>query len=224
MPGWGMADMVAGTGVDEPNRFPCSVQKVKFCMPPDTMPFDTALTDLGNLAVVGPAAIVCWYWLLRRWDVSIAWRFLCAFAATFAAVCGLKVVSRMVGDSLVGTPFALSTGAPSGHMAMTTLVYGGMAVLLLRLDRSPISLLAAVFIAITLIGVGVTRVILQAHTPADVVIGFGLGCASAAWVCWGARPTSSRPARHTVELLAALVATVILMHLSGFRLDSAKFI
>src|ERR1700733_2864996 len=134
----GMADTVAGTDLDEPSPFPRIVPKVNACMPPDAMPFDTALTDLGNLAVVGPAAIVCWYWLLRRWDVAIALRFLWAFTATFAAVCGLKVISRLVGDSLVGTPFALSTGAPSGHMAMTTLVYGGMAVLLLRLDRSPI--------------------------------------------------------------------------------------
>jgi membrane-associated phospholipid phosphatase len=190
----------------------------------DTMPFDTALTDLGNIAVVGPVAIVCWIWLLRRWDAVIATRFFFAFVATFLAICGLKAVSRWVGGSMTGTPFELSAGAPSGHMAMTTLVYGGMAVLLLRLRRSPISMLAAACSMVILIGVGVTRVILQAHTPADVAVGFALGCASAAWVCRGAQSSSDRPARHSIELLAAVIVTVLLMHLSGFRLDSAKFI
>ncbi len=193
-------------------------------MLPDTMAFDVALTDLGNLAVVGPAAIVCWFWLLRRWDTATALRFLFAFVATFVAISGLKVASRWTGGGFAGTPFELSTGAPSGHMAMTTLVYGGMAVLLLRLRRSRISLVAAAFSIFTLIGVAVTRVILQAHTPADVAVGFAVGCVSAAWVCRGAASSSNRPVQHTIELLAALAVTVLLMHLSGFRLDSAKFI
>jgi membrane-associated phospholipid phosphatase len=194
-------------------------------MPVDPIPpFDVAVTDLGNLAVVGPAAVVCWLWLMRRWNSAISLRFLGAVLVTFVATCALKALSRLVGETLVGTPFELSTGAPSGHMAMCTIVYGGMAILLLRLNQSPVSLLAAASSVMTLIGVGITRVVVRAHTPADVAIGFLLGCAAVVWLCWSMPRPSRVHARHTAELLVLLVGIVLLMHLSGFRLDSAKFI
>jgi hypothetical protein len=162
--------------------------------------FAVVMTNFGNLAVVGPAAIVGWLWLARRWGSGTARRFLVPVAVTFVATVGLKLVSHSVGASFVGTPFALSTGAPSGHIEMTTAVYGGLALVLLRRFCEPVGLLAAVLAAITLVGVAVTRVTLHAHTPADVAAGLVIGSIGAIWVARGVVAPPDAPRRHAAEL------------------------
>jgi membrane-associated phospholipid phosphatase len=132
------------------------------------------------------------------------------------------MVSRAAGSSLVGTPLELSTGAPSGHMAMSTVVYGGVVLMLLRRGPEPINLLTVLLVVATLIGIAVTRVILHAHTPADVAAGLLIGGACAMWAGRVAEVPPRETVRDVAQLVILLVGIVLLMQLSGLRFDSAE--
>ena len=181
---------------------------------------EISVTDFGNIAVVGPAAVVVWLWLWRRRGLAAAFQYQWPVIATFIVTVALKIVSRRVGGAFQGMPFELSGGAPSGHMAMSTVIYGGMALMLLRRGVEPLGLLTALVTSIGLIGVGVTRVVLHTHTPGDVVAGFLIGGAGALWAGRVAAVPAREPMRHVAEILVGVTLMVLLLHLSGFRLDS----
>jgi membrane-associated phospholipid phosphatase len=191
------------------------------------MDFDSAglafaITNLGNLAVVGPAAVLIWVWLARHRGLRAAIRYQWPVAACFAVTVALKLASRESGGCLQGTLLELSTGAPSGHMAMSTVVYGGVALMLLRRGPEPINLLTALLVIATLIGVAVTRVILHTHTPADVAAGLLIGGVCAVWAGRVAEVPARETVRDVAQLVFLVVGIVLLMHLSGFRFDSAE--
>jgi membrane-associated phospholipid phosphatase len=65
---------------------------------------------------------------------------------------------------------------PSGHAANTTLLYGALALLLIRHLRKPgLRALAAAFAASAVLLVGSSRLVLGAHRFSDVVAGALLG-------------------------------------------------
>lgn len=190
----------------------------------DSMPLEHAVTELGNLAVVGPAAFMVWLWLSHRRGPAAAWRFLWPVATVFALTILLKMVSRDMGGSFAGTPFMLSEGAPSGHVGMSTVVYGGVTLMLLRRGVEPIGVLACLLTAMTLTGIAITRVTLHAHTPADVAAGFVLGGVCAVWAARQAEVPAREPVHRVAELVLLLVVVVALMEFSGLRFDSAAVI
>jgi membrane-associated phospholipid phosphatase len=182
-----------------------------------------AITEIGNLAVIGPAAVALVVWIAIRVGRPTALRVLCAIAITFTLTAGLKVVSRNVGGVLAGTPLALSDGAPSGHMSMATVVLGSVAFILLRLPGRLTGILSLVLVMITLLGVGITRVLVNAHTPADVVAGFAIGGLCASLADRDIRSPETRP-RNTIQLLAIVIGLITVMHLSGWRFISTVLI
>ena len=186
----------------------------------DWTAFDYAVTNLGNLAVVGPVAGLVWVWLLWRRGLWAALRYQWPIAAAFAVTLGLKLISRSAGGAMEGTLFELSDAAPSGHMAMGTVVYGGVALMLLRRGPEPISLLTALLVSTMLAGIGVTRVILGAHTPADVVAGLLIGGACAVWVGLVAEVPPRESVRDAAELVLLVSAAVVLICLTGVHFDS----
>jgi membrane-associated phospholipid phosphatase len=179
-----------------------------------------SVTDFGNLAVVGPGAVLVWLWLQRRRGLRAAWRYQWPVAVTFVLTVGLKMVSRETGGAFHGTLFALSTGAPSGHMAMSTVVYGGVALMLIGRGVEPIGLLTALLTIVGLAGVAVTRVLLHTHTPADVATGFVIGGSCAVWISRVAEVPAREPARHVAELVIMLGSLMVLLNVLGFRFYS----
>jgi membrane-associated phospholipid phosphatase len=188
----------------------------------DPTRFEVAITNLGNLAVTGPAALLIWVWLARHRGLRAALRYQWPVAACFALTVALKLVSRDACGCLQGTLLELSTGAPSGHMAMSTVVYGGVALMLLRRGPEPINLLTALLVVSALIGVAVTRVALHAHTPADVAAGLLIGGACAVWAGRVAEVPARETVRDVAQLVFLVVGIVLLMHISGLRFDSAE--
>jgi membrane-associated phospholipid phosphatase len=186
----------------------------------DWTAFEYAVTNLGNLAVVGPVAVLVWAWLLWRRGLWAALRYQWPVAAAFAVTLGLKLVSRAVGGAMQDTPFELSDAAPSGHMAMGTVVYGGVALMLLRRGPEPVSLLTALLVSAMLAGIGVTRVILGAHTPADVLAGLLIGGACALWVGLVAEVPPRESVREAAELVLLVSAAVAMVCLSWLHFDS----
>jgi membrane-associated phospholipid phosphatase len=188
----------------------------------DPTDFEYVITNLGNLAVVGPAAALVWVWLAWHRGLRAAIRYQWPVAACFIVTVMLKMASREAGGVLQDTPLELSAGAPSGHMAMSTVVYGGVALMLLRRGPEPINLLTALLVIATLAGVAITRVTLHTHTPADVAAGLLIGGVCAVWVGQVAEAPMRETVRDVAQLVMLLVGIVLLMQLSGFRFDSSE--
>jgi hydrogenase/urease accessory protein HupE len=94
--------------------------------------------------------------------------------------------------------------SPSGHVAAATVVAGGLAAMLTRRRDSiiPASLVAAVVI-------GVSRLVLGAHSVPEVIIGAMIGLAGAAALLrFAGRP----PALRLAPLAAVIVVVAMVFH------------
>jgi membrane-associated phospholipid phosphatase len=141
-----------------------------------------ALTEIGNLAIVAPGVLGAIFvlWSTKMRQAASAWSV--TFFVIFVLTVILKTISDKLGDSFVGTPFHLSHGAPSGHMAMSMAGYGGLAVLCLVRGRGVIRALVPIIAVVVIVTVGVTRVLVHAHTPADVMTATVVSAGPLAWL------------------------------------------
>lgn len=139
----------------------------------------TALGSTGVLA--GLVLMVAGYlWLDRRRPVAI----FVVVSTTLGALVsfGLKAIfARPRPDLVTPSVEVFSKSFPSGHSAMSALVYLTLGVLLSRVQdtRATRLFLLASAGVITLL-VGTSRVYLGVHWPTDVVAGWALGSAWAA--------------------------------------------
>jgi len=157
----------------------------------------TFVTDFADQAVMLPLALAVALALLalgwRR--AALAWA--ACVIATFGTMLVLKLAFAACGSldtSRLGT-----IGSPSGHTAAGAMVYGGLAGLLLR-RGIPGALLPAAAVAVL---IGATRVWLDVHTLAEVILGGLVGCAGAtAFIALaGPRPQRWRPAWLLIPIL-----------------------
>ena len=163
------------------------------------------LTDFADQAVILPMVLATAVALtVQGWRRGAA-AWLLVIGATFAALATLKLVFLACSASF-GTD-GLHT--PSGHVAAATVVAGGLAALLLR-RRSvalPLALAAAIVI-------GISRLALGMHTPAEVLVGAGVGLLGAWALLMTAGPTPQRlDVRRIVVVAAAVVVIFHGMHL-----------
>ena len=164
-----------------------------------------ALTDLADLAVLAPLALCVAGWLWAGGWVRGAGLWL----AGFVAVLGLMLAAKL---SLLGCmrPDA-ALNSPSGHTAAAAYVYGGMAALAWRMRVVQASVAAAGVAAL----IGLSRIMVHAHSLAEVAAGGAVGVSVLAGVIVvsGAVPAGLRP----VRLLLCAVPLVIVLH--GVRLN-----
>jgi membrane-associated phospholipid phosphatase len=130
----------------------------------------TFITDLADQAVVLPLVVAIAIALLGQGWRRGAAAWTTAVIGTFAGMLALKVTFLACSHSF-GTP---DIHTPSGHVAAATVVTGGLAALLLRRRASvvPVAVLAALV-------VGVSRLVLGAHSLPEVVLGAIVGLAGA---------------------------------------------
>jgi membrane-associated phospholipid phosphatase len=100
------------------------------------------------------------------------------------------VVAPLIGEALqelVGRlrPRGLALGFPSGH-ATAIAAFAVATIYLTRRSGLPraVHLLIALVAAATALAVGLSRIVLDAHWPLDVVAGFALGAAGSAAAAW----------------------------------------
>jgi len=129
------------------------------------------LTDFGDSAVTLPLALAVALALAagRRWRAVVLWIGCIGFAG--AATGSLKLLMKACHAPLSDTALV----APSGHTAMSLTVYGGLALLVARHLpdwRGRLALLAAAVLAPA---IGVSRVVIGAHTVAEVAAGSAVG-------------------------------------------------
>ena len=164
------------------------------------------LTEYGDSAVTLPLAGAT----LVVLALGEARRMLHGWLLAVAA-CGLTVALLKVGFSdcadggLLGRPFS-----PSGHTAMSTLVYGGLAWLVSGgRGRAVRALSTGAALALAL-AIGVSRVVVHAHTPGEVVAGLGLGLLGLLLLQRVARGEALRA--NVPGLLGVGVLVALLMH------------
>ena len=133
-----------------------------------------------------------------------------AVGGVWAAMLLLKFLGYVVFTLDPASPLGgIDLVTPSGHVASATVIYAGLAGLLLRGPGSVFvrTLTVAVLVAV---GVGFTRVLLGEHSVAEVIVGGVVGIAGAS-----ALATITRhplPAWRPLPVLAVTAAIVLVRH------------
>jgi membrane-associated phospholipid phosphatase len=126
------------------------------------------LTDFGDLAVLLPlaAAMLVWLLLVRQAKSAIWW--IVAVALCVGVTAALKIYFS-------ACPLSAELQSPSGHTSLSTLVYGGIALVaapeLGAWRRYGVAAAGTAFI----LAIAASRVILEAHTPLETITGLPIG-------------------------------------------------
>jgi membrane-associated phospholipid phosphatase len=132
------------------------------------------VTDFGDSAVTLPLGALTLIFLLTSGWRRAALAFLLAIGCAGIAIGLLKLLLVSCGKPLVGA--ALTD--PSGHVAMSAATYGSLALALGRTGsvRQRPWLLAAA--ALLVAAIALSRILLHAHSPAEVAVGLAVGLLS----------------------------------------------
>ena len=183
------------------------------------LPLAEIVTDLGESSVLISTAIAAsgWFWMNRQRPLALLWLFTIGGCAATMVV--LKLSFMTCGHSVLdGT-----VRTPSGHSAMSALFYGAAALTIRKLSprAAPHALsLQAAALAISLL-IGVSRVIVHAHTPQEVVIGLATGfawMALFAGLLRGVEPSASMPPVPVLVLLGILYSGLLALTMAGQRM------
>ncbi|WP_428491193.1 phosphatase PAP2 family protein [Rhodopila sp.] len=158
------------------------------------------LTDFADQAVIIPLVIAIAIGLAFQGWRRGASAWLLVVAATFSVMLALKLM--FLSCTPVFGPFDVRS--PSGHVAAATMVAGGLAAILSgRRDIIlPVALLAAVV-------VGISRLVLGAHSLPEVVLGAAVGLTGAIALL---RFSGAPPRLNIAPLVAVMVAVAVLFH------------
>lgn len=136
-------------------------------------PYAMAITDFGESTVLlstTVAAAGC-FWLIRQRKLAILW--LLAIGGCAASMLVLKLAFLTCGNLVL----AGTVHTPSGHSSMSAIFYGAAALTVGRFSpalahRRILVTLGAILFAVL---IGVTRVVVHAHSPQEVVVGLTVG-------------------------------------------------
>lgn len=133
-----------------------------------------ALTNLGDSAILIPLAggMTLWLLVFHSRQASLAW--VLAILVAAVPIAALKFGLQACDHGLV--PLRVVT--PSGHAALGTAVYGGLAILTAREYPPAVGRAAIVGAAAIIAGICVTRLIMNVHSPWEVLIGLAVGTLS----------------------------------------------
>jgi len=159
------------------------------------------LTDFADQAVILPLALAIAVTLLtqRWWRGAAAW--LLAVAATLGTMLILKLLFQACSRSLG----LLDLQTPSGHVAAAAVVSGGLASMLTG-RRGAAAMLAVVVAGV----IGMSRLLLGAHSVPEVAVGAAIGLAGAVILPRLAGPPP--PGFDVRRPALAAVAVVIVFH------------
>ena len=146
-------------------------------MSPDSplFPLAIAITDFGESSVLLPTAILAsgWFWISHHRRLAIIW--LVTVGGCALSMMAFKLIFLTCGRYLLGE----MVQTPSGHTAISMLFYGAAALTIGRL--SPATARHRAVILVSALGfalaIGVSRILIHAHTPGEVIIGFMVGSA-----------------------------------------------
>ena len=109
--------------------------------------------------------------------------------------------------------------SPSGHASFAVIFYGSLALMLGRGRSSLVRWAMAAGTALLVIGVGISRVRTEAHTPAEVGIGIAIGMA--ALVVFAAlRARGPQPVLPLAPVFAGFAVALLLLGGAHFSLEN----
>jgi membrane-associated phospholipid phosphatase len=165
------------------------------------------ITNFADQAVVLPlsAVILLVFAFMQWWRGAIAWS--AVVGSAFALILLFKLRFFACDQVLPG---ALVRN-PSGHTAAAAVVYGGLAITIVRskwtMDRSLIPIAAAISALIAVV-IGASRIRLDKHSMLEVLIGASIGIAGAVSFALLAGPPKGNPRFRRRLLLVVLVIAV----------------
>jgi membrane-associated phospholipid phosphatase len=134
------------------------------------------ITDFGDSAVTAPLALLILGFLFaagQRW-LTFGWMLAIGGCAIVIGV--LKVVFGACGHELV----LVHLISPSGHTAMSTAVYGSLALLIGARLPSGQRRTVLVAAAVAIVGIALSRVALHDHSRSEIALGFAVGVCAVA--------------------------------------------
>jgi hypothetical protein len=135
------------------------------------------LTDFGDSAITVPVSFLNFSFLIvigqRR--LAIGWGI--AILGCAVAIGALKILFAPCDHRLALAILA----SPSGHAAMSTVVYGSLALLLGPSVPRPLRATVDVAAAFLVAAIAVSRLMLGDHDVAEVTTGLAIGLAALAW-------------------------------------------
>lgn len=131
-------------------------------------------TELGDAAVLAPlfAALLGWLLWKRRWMAAAHWCGATLFA--LALTVALKWSTEITRPNDIYTGIG-ALSFPSGHSALSVVVYGFLAVLIAREVRVSLRWLVYALFAGLIIAIAFSRLYLGVHWLSDVTGGLSLG-------------------------------------------------
>lgn len=126
------------------------------------------ITNLGDLSILLPLvlAILIWLATIRCPRGAVAW-------LTAAAFCG--GATGLLKIYLYVCPVTPDLVSPSGHTSLSTLVYGGLSVIVASRARGGRRFAAACLGGVIIMMIAASRLLLSAHTVLEVFVGFVVG-------------------------------------------------
>lgn len=166
-------------------------------------------TFLGDSGFLSPAALLMAAWLFFHRDMRAAWRWMLMFGACGFAVMASKLAFMGWG---IGSAALNFTGF-SGHTALATSVWP--ALLWIAASQTPRGwrVAAAALGWCVAIGIGISRLALDAHSVSEVAAGALLGTMASAGFVWLQEASPHSP--HGRRWPLAAVATVMAFALHG---------
>ncbi len=163
------------------------------------------VTDFGDLAVLLPAAAVMLLWLLAVGSKRGAAWWLAALALCIGGTALLKIYFYACSP-------VPSLASPSGHSSFSTLVYGGLAAIVAgKLTGGWQRVLVLAGGVALIAAIALSRLVLHAHSPLEIVLGTALGLASLGLFAQGyvrARPVAAS----LTPLLVAVAILGVVLH------------
>lgn len=179
-----------------------------------------AITDMGDSALMLPLAVMLAVVLWTQQSTKAALVWLGTLIPGLAAMTVLKLVGHACSDA-IAIPSLVS---PSGHAAFAAMVYGSAAVVLARHTSGPmrwVPVLAAVGVVAA---VAASRLLLEWHTPLEVVIGLVIGAITVALFAQYYRRLPPAEIRSRRMVALAGVAALLIVTLYGERLQAEEVI
>lgn len=135
-----------------------------------------AITEIGDVQVVMPIILAALAWFIwhRLWQTSLYWLAVIGLAEILVKV--LKVTLHRPRPGLIYEGVERFS-FPSGHATMSVVVYGFLAFLICREQRSGIRNLIALTVTFFVALIAFSRLYLGAHWASDVIAGMSFGLA-----------------------------------------------
>jgi membrane-associated phospholipid phosphatase len=179
-----------------------------------------AITSLGESAFLVPAflAVALLLFAFGRRRVALLW--VLAGALCAGLTFGAKVVFYIL-YHLADHQALLDVRSPSGHVSLSATFYA-CGTLLLGSRRGPRTrMLLAIAAALLVVAIAATRMLLGAHSGAEVIVGLAIGgyCAS-----WFGRALRSNPSDAVPWLPLAAAVLVVCVATYGRHIDTEGFL